>query len=62
MNIVLNGGKILKDITDALASWKAANYYNFGFDIGDFIFRVLLINNYKGFGPNDTFELVKGLL
>ena len=42
MNLILNGGQILKDITDAIASWNSSNFYQFGFDIGDFAYRVLI--------------------
>ena len=42
MNLILNGGQILKDITDAIASWNKGDYNKFGFDIGDFVYRVLL--------------------
>jgi hypothetical protein len=30
MNLILNGGQLLKDITDAIASWNAKNYGKFG--------------------------------
>jgi hypothetical protein len=30
MNLILNGGQLLKDITDAIASWNAGNYGKFG--------------------------------
>ena len=42
MNLILNGGALLKDIKDAIAAWNANNFYQFGFDIGDFAYRVLL--------------------
>jgi len=38
LNIILNGGKILKDITDAISSWNSGNYLKFGTDIGDFVY------------------------
>jgi len=38
----LNGGQILKDIQDLVKSFNAQNYYQFGHDIGDFIYLVLL--------------------
>ena len=62
MNIVLNGGKLLKDITEAIASWKASNFSQFGIDIGDFVYNVLLVNVQIRFGPDDIYNLVKGLL
>lgn len=42
MNIILNGGQILKDITDAVSSFNSGNYGQFGNDIGDFIYCALL--------------------
>lgn len=41
MNIILNGGQILKDITDAVSSFKSENYDQFGIYIGDFIYLAL---------------------
>jgi len=38
----LNGGQLLKDITDIVSSWNNHNYLQFGRDIGDFIYVVLL--------------------
>lgn len=67
MNIVLNGGKLLKDITDWIASFNNKDYLQFGKDIGDFVYEILL-SNLKiqqivgDFGPQDVFNLVKGLL
>jgi len=51
MNLILNGGQILKDLTDAISSWNSGNYNKFGFDIGDFVFRVLLTTSEVKFGP-----------
>lgn len=45
MNIILNGGQILKDITDAVNSFKSGNYEQFGSDIGDFVYWALLSSN-----------------
>ena len=61
MNIILNGGQLLKDLTDAIASWNSGNFNKFGVDLGDFCYRVLLSSEEK-FSPDDAYNLIKGLL
>lgn len=38
----MNGGKLFKDLTNAVSSFKNKDYFNFGKDIGDIIYRTLL--------------------
>ena len=42
LHILTNSPSILKDIADALKSYKQGNYTGFGFDFGDIIYRILL--------------------
>jgi hypothetical protein len=44
MNILLNGGQVLKDITDAIANFKKNDFNGFGKDIGDFLYITVIQN------------------
>lgn len=56
----------MKDLQDVVNSFNSGNFYQFGHDIGDFIYLVLLSNlpekNFEDFGPDDLYKLIKGLL
>ena len=60
MNILLNGGQILKDITDAIKSFNNGNFTAFGEDIGNFVY-VALLKSMK-LSPTDILNFVKGIL
>ena len=61
MNILLNGGQVLKDITDAINSFNTGNFGSFGKDIGDFLYLTVLQQTIS-LSPDDILKLVEGLL
>jgi len=42
MHIITNGGPLFKDLSDAVKAWKSNDFYSFGYDISDIVYRVLI--------------------
>jgi len=42
MHIITNGGSLLNDLIDAVKSWNNNDFYKFGYDFADIIYRVLI--------------------
>lgn len=64
-NIIVNSPQIIKDMLDIISQLQKQNYLQAGYDLGDILYRIVLIslNNKKvgNFTPEDVIFLIKGL-
>lgn len=64
VNLLIHGGQLLKDFEDLPKEYRAGNFSQFGYDLGDIINELVLTSNAEKlkFGPQDSYLLVQGLL
>jgi hypothetical protein len=69
-NLIFHGGHLYKDLKNAIDAWKNDDYYTFGYNIGDFLWSLIMKlallenNSYTGLwlSPENIFEFLTGFL